>query len=86
MIIDVTDIEIDLAEWLAEMNNRDPSFLDLAEEIGFDPDDPAALEGYEEGLIEGALDKIAERVAAFSRPRPPLYQLIDRVCGIVRDE
>jgi len=85
MIVDTTDIEISLAEWLAEMNNRDTPFLELAAEIGFDPDDEASRDGYEDGLIEGALDKIAEREAAFKRPRSPLAMMIDRACGIIRD-
>lgn len=84
MTIDVTDIEIKLAAYLAEAWAREPEVLRIIEDVMHLHVDNDAIEVYEEGLIEAALDQIAGRERAFSRPRSPIEMMVDRACGIVR--
>ncbi len=79
MIVDVSDIELDLADHLAHAAGDPDDVLDAIV-----PDLSQCRPEYFEELIERALDRIAEREAAFRRPRSPIAQMVDRACGIVR--
>lgn len=81
--VDVTDIEITLAAYLAEAWAREPEVLRIIEDVMHLHVDDDAIEVYEEGLIELALDRIAERERALNRPRSPIELMVDRACGIV---
>lgn len=77
----IEDIEMSLAELLAEAYARDPSYVDLVTKMGLDPDDEAVIEGYESGLVDLALDRIQAREAARARPRSAIEAMVDMACG-----
>lgn len=92
-MIDASDIEIWLAEALAESYARDcetlaeymPEIADLDEN-----ERTELLLVYEDNLIDFALNKIAKREEQTTRPprpRSPIEMMVDRACGIeVRDD
>lgn len=76
------DIEIQLAELLASSANRDLEDVEIIERImGLEVDDDA-IELLQEGCIEVALDKIADREAPPPRPRSWIESMVDRACGV----
>jgi hypothetical protein len=82
------DVEIRLAAALAESYARDwETLLEYMPELeGADDDDrEAVLALYEDGLIERALDEIADRDEQARQPRrrrSPIEMMVDQACGI----
>lgn len=76
------DIELELAGFLAGAAARDPVDVRIIEDVmGLIVDDDA-VDAYQDGLIEHALDLIAQRSKPLSMPRSPIEQMIDRACGV----
>lgn len=76
------DIEIELAGYLAEAESRDPEAVRIIENVMGLHVDYDAVDLYMEGMVDGALDRIAEREAPPPRPRTPIEMMVDEACGV----
>jgi len=77
-----SDIEIELAGFLASAAARDPEDVRIIDDVMSLEVDDESVELLQNGHIEVALERIGRREFAPKRPRTPLETMIDKACGV----